>query len=100
MRGEGVILRREPPFLFARLKPPRQQTELKLWVCRKEFRFTVIVCEIFVCLFILGVVFVPPPLSQPICYILPPCFPIQGQELTRISTEIQVGNMVRLRGCC
>lgn len=50
-------MRREPPFLFARLKPPRQQTELKLWVCRKEFDFTVIVREVLVCLFILGACF-------------------------------------------
>lgn len=87
MRGEGVILRREPPFLFARLKPPRQQTELKLWVCGKEFHFIVIVREIFVCLFIWGVVFVPSPPPPPIRYILPPCLPSQGQGLTRISTD-------------
>lgn len=69
-------MRREPPFLFARLKPPRQQTELKLWVCRKEFHFIVIVREIFVCLFVLGVVFVS--LPRPPTYTLhPPSLPSQ-----------------------
>lgn len=50
-------MRREPPFLFARLNPPRQRPERKLWVCREEFEFTAIVREIFVCLFIWGLFF-------------------------------------------
>ncbi|XP_062462071.1 uncharacterized protein LOC134157283 [Pezoporus occidentalis] len=103
MRGEGVILRREPPFLFARLKPPRQRTELNLWVCGKEFHFIVIVREIFVCLFIWGVAFVcrcpfpPPPPLPPIRDILPPCLPSQGQELTRISTDFNSKLEIRRR---
>lgn len=80
MREEGVILRREPPFLFARLKPLGQQPGLKLGAGGKELDFIMIVCWGGGFLFVVVWVSPPPPSSM--------LQPSQGWEtLTWISTD-------------